>query len=565
MIAKRNITTSIIKIFIVLFAFIGTQNIVYSQKPQHTEEITIIGSYKPSIQDAYRINSNPIIDNDEQKMPRLTYKITSTKVNALTTPETLDHERTIREPKQKLYGNYIKLGFGNYKTPYLEFFANTLQSSKFALGVHLKHLSSLGEIKNHPFSTFSNSTSNISGKRFFKHHTLSGEIFYKHDVVHFYNLTQNIFDSLGFKEDNIRQRFQLAGLNLGFTSNYFKKGKLNHSFDLNYYYLTDYYSTSEQRRYFKSDINTHFELFNSGDLQKIGIHTEVVHYTNNDSVNNNIISKIARVRPYIKAEFGQYKLYFRLNTAIKLDSVTKINLFPVIKAEVEVIPKTLTAFIGTKGNIYRNDFKTLYEKNPFISSVIPLEYSKNKFEVYGGIMGNIENTVNYSIMISSANIENMPFFVNDTSVADFDKFTLVYDTANIIHFNGEISYQSKENLRILFKADYYSFDLNSELEPWYRSQFEASIGVNTIVLDKIVLKAALATHSKMYSKTYELGVITTKEIDGWVDINFGAEYRFSQKFSVFVDLNNVMNSQYKKWDNYPLQKFNFLGGITYSF
>ena len=113
MIAKRYITTSLIKIIIVLFAFTGAQKIVYSQKPQHTEEITIIGSYKPSIQDAYRINSNPVIDDDEKQIPRLTYSITSTKTKTSTEPKVLDHERTLREPKQQLFGNYIKLGFGN--------------------------------------------------------------------------------------------------------------------------------------------------------------------------------------------------------------------------------------------------------------------------------------------------------------------------------------------------------------------------------------------------------------------------------------------------------------------
>ncbi len=566
MIAKRYITTSIIKIFIVLFAFLGTQKIIYSQKPQHTEEITIIGSYKPSIQDAYKINSNPVIDDEEKQIPRLTYSITSTKAKTTTEPNALDHERTLREPKQKLFGNYVKLGFGNYKTPYLEFFANTLQSNKFALGVHLKHLSSLGEIENHPHSTFSNNMACVSGKRLFKHHTLSGEIFYKHNIVHYYNLEQNIFDSLGWKEDNIKQRFQLAGANLGFNSNYDEKGKLNHSFTLSYYFLTDYFSTSEQRTLLNTDLNMNFELFNSGDIQKIGILAEIDAYINKDSLNENK-DQIARVQPYIKAEFGQYKLYFGMNTTIGLDSVNEINLFPIIKAEVEVIPKSLTAFLGTKGDLYKNDFKTLYEENPFISSLIPLEYSKNKFEVFGGIMGNIENIINYSFMISSSNIENIPFFVNDTSVVLLDKFTLVYDTVDIIRIKGEISYQSKENLRIILKGNYYSFNMQNELEPWYRPQFEASLGINATVLEKIILKGSIAAHSKMYSKTYESGTgeIVPKEIDSWLDLNLGAEYKFSQKLSIFVDLNNVMNSQYKKWDNYPLQKFNFLGGLTYSF
>ena len=567
MTTKRIINISILKIFLVLFAFIGTQSIVYSQKPKHTEEVTIIGSYKPSIQDAYKINSNPVIDNSEKKIPKLSYSITSVKAKTLITPKALDHERTVREPKQKLLGNYVKLGFGNYKTPYLEFFANTLQSRKYALGVHLKHLSSMGEIKNHPLSTFSKSMASIAGKTLFNKHTLSGEIFYKHDVVHYYNLEQNAFDSLntlGWKEDDFKQRFQLFGTNLGLSSNYNKIGKLNNNLDFNYYYLTDYYSTSEQKTSLKADVNIDFELFNSGYTQKLGVSAEIDAFSNSDSIIN-AKDQIARVQPYIKAVFGQYKLYFGLNTAIPIDSTKSVGLFPVIKAEVEVIPKSLTAFIGTKGNYYKNSFKSFYEENPFISSIIPLEYSNNKFEVYGGIMGNINKMVNYSLMFSSANIENMPFFVNDTSIDVLDKFSVVYDTVDVIHLKGEISYQAKEKIRVILKGDYYSFNLNNEAQAWYRPQFEASITVNATVLEKLTLKSSVNTYSKMYSNIMESGQTIFKEIDAWLDLSFGAEYKFSPRLSAFINLKNVLNSQYKRWDNYPLQKFNFLGGLTYSF
>ena len=564
MTTKKNINISIVKIFIVLFAFIGTQNIVYSQKPQYTEEITIIGSYKPSIQDSYRINTNPVINDLEKQIPKLSYSITSTKAKTTIVPKDIDHERTIRKPKQKLLGNYVKIGFGNYKTPYLEFFANTLQSKKFALGVHLKHLSSMGEIKNHPLSTFSNSLAGLSVKKLYKKHTLSGELSYKHDVVHYYNLEQNVFDSLDWKDDKFKQRFQLFKAKLGLNSNYNKKGKLNHSFDFNYYYLTDYYSTSEQNVFFKTDINFNFELFNSKDIQRFGVLAEIDAFINKDSLTENM-DQIARIQPYIKATFGKYRVYFGINTTVPFDTTKNISLFPIIKAEVEVVPKSLIAYIGTKGNHNKNSFKILYEQNPFISSIMPLEYSKNKFEVYGGIMGNIENIVNYSFMISSSKIENMPFFVNDTNGVLLDKFSLVYDTADIIHVQGEISYQSKDNLRIILKGDYYNFELENELQPWYRPQLEASIGFNVTVLEKLILKGSFGAYSKMYSNRPEVGEITPKEIDGWVDLSFGVEYKFSQKLSAFVNLNNVMNSQYKKWDNYPLQKFNFLGGLTYSF
>src|SRR5688572_24095465 len=50
---------------------------------------------------------------------------------------------TIQDEKlKKFYGNYVKAGFGNYLTPYLEGFFNNKRNDRYAIGAHVKHLSS---------------------------------------------------------------------------------------------------------------------------------------------------------------------------------------------------------------------------------------------------------------------------------------------------------------------------------------------------------------------------------------------------------------------------------------
>ena len=78
---------------------------------------------------------------------------------------------------------------------------------------------------------------------------------------------------------------------------------------------------------------------------------------------------------------------------------------------------------------------------------------------------------------------------------------------------------------------------------------------------------------KQYAKT--LNTVTTsntiatvedsKELDGVFDINLNFEYRYTKKLSAFIQLNNITSSPYKKWDDYPTQRFGVLGGLTYSF
>ena len=68
------------------------------------------------------------------------------------------------DPIAKLYGNYVKAGFGNYTTPYLEGFFNSKRSDQFNYGIHVKHLSSQnGPVKSDKYSGLSATSLNEIG------------------------------------------------------------------------------------------------------------------------------------------------------------------------------------------------------------------------------------------------------------------------------------------------------------------------------------------------------------------------------------------------------------------
>jgi outer membrane receptor protein involved in Fe transport len=69
--------------------------------------------------------------------------------------------------------------------------------------------------------------------------------------------------------------------------------------------------------------------------------------------------------------------------------------------------------------------------------------------------------------------------------------------------------------------------------------------------------------SSRYAKVYEPA--GEKKLKGFVDANLGIDYRYSKIFSLFLNFNNIGAVRYYYWDNYPSQRFNLLGGLTYSF
>ena len=51
----------------------------------------------------------------------------------------------------------------------------------------------------------------------------------------------------------------------------------------------------------------------------------------------------------------------------------------------------------------------------------------------------------------------------------------------------------------------------------------------------------------------------------FADLNFSADYRFSKRFSVFLEMNNILGYRYYRWYNYQQRPFDIKGGLTFAF
>jgi len=233
-----------------------------------TISIEIIKEYEPTISDAFKINDNPQVYDTVPFVPKLTYAIKSSKINTVFEVEPIKHARIRGEPLMKLYKNYIKAGFGTNTTSYAEVFLNNLRSRKHAVGAHLKHLSSSGKIKDVAYSGYSDNEVNLYGKKFYRWHTLSGDVNYKRNVVHYYgfnpndSLIKNLDDTITGK-DAIRQRFSLIDGQVQLISHFKDSAKINQNIKLKYYNLNDVFGSMENNLSFSAQMGRYVdrELF----------------------------------------------------------------------------------------------------------------------------------------------------------------------------------------------------------------------------------------------------------------------------------------------------------------
>ena len=165
-----------------------------------------IGNYNPEVADANKISANPVVKDSTQKIAVGAYSINPKQVSTPFVTEPIVPAQMVGEPLTKRYNGLVKIGFGNYTTPYGEVWYNNLRSKEYAYGIHMKHLSSSSTLRDYGNDSYSDNEIGLNGKKFLKEHTLSGDFDYKRNVVHFYGYDPQLFL---LDKDATVQRFNL--------------------------------------------------------------------------------------------------------------------------------------------------------------------------------------------------------------------------------------------------------------------------------------------------------------------------------------------------------------------
>jgi outer membrane receptor protein involved in Fe transport len=172
---------------------------------------------------------------------------------------------------------------------------------------------------------------------------------------------------------------------------------------------------------------------------------------------------------------------------------------------------------------------------------------------------------------SYVQITNQHFFVNDTTEGNWNKLTVVYDNPNLFEVNGELTWQKHEKLRLVARLDYLGYGMDALSQAWHVPSLRLNLSGKYNLKDKIWITATVIGLNRQFARTFAetagnvLPVENVERIKGLADVNLGAEYRYNKRLGMFLQLNNILNVRYDRYLYYPTQRFNLLGGISYSF
>ena len=537
----------------------------FAQTNASVDSTTIISEtgFQPFLTDAFKIKSNPSIKDTNKIIPKLKYSFLNKQLPVYFELDPIKPAKIKGEPLVKLYRGYVKAGFGTNATPLIEAYYSSKRSKDLSYGIFAKHFSSKGLAANN-YSGYSDNEINVFGKKFTKEFTLFGKLGYTRNVNHYYGFSDQNAAVIA-NSDNIRQELDILDVDFSLTRNFTDTAQFDYNFDIAYHNINDLFQVSEN----------HFELdgklskYHKNELYAIGVEMNYNKLINSLDQERNLV---VGLNPHISTSTDKW--HFKVGIGLYLNSYpdTKFHFYPKAEFKYNVVEHIIIPYVGISGGLISNNLNNFYKENPYINTdLLVTQNSNQKYDIYGGVRGSLSSKITFNASFSQQKLEGMPLYVKDFNNLIENKFVLAYDTVNFSKITGELTYQKQEKLKIILAANYFNYNPRNEIKVWHKPDFKASLSAIYDLGNKIIVRADVFYLSKQYAKAIDTVlpdntiIYEAKELNGFLDLNLGLEYRYTKKISAFIQFNNILSTPYKRWEDYPTQKLGVLGGLTYSF
>jgi len=515
-----------------------------------TKVVVITSDFKPSLQNAAKITFTAATPLSDAVVIPLTYNIPSSSLFFTYQPISIQ-PLALPNSTPALWQNTqrIKLGAGNFNT--------ILGEGKFSFGDGKKNITTIQ-------ADFINAKGDQFAQEISKFNLDAQSIVITNNHLEwtphllFNSTTQNLYgyqpSSLVYTKDELRQTFNKVGLEIGLRNKIPNPANINYNPKLSFYRFTDIAKGAENNLIVKAPLTKTFgEHFGF----QLGLTADISDTKFSiSSLKNHLIF----ISPSLLFTYPNIKL--NLGVQPTWDN-NVYSMQPDISAEAKLKGTSITLEGGWKGYFTRNNYRTLYDFNPWITQLTLLRNTEIN-EQYAGVKGDVGNHISYNARASFLKLKNQPLFYNDFN----DGKTFVTSFApemEAFKIHGELKYAVQESFSLLSSVNATQFNvISSDEKPWGLIPFEISgTGLWKPFKDLQVKADVFYKEGSLYRNLTNSN--QSARLSATVDLNLHTEYNISNNLNMWIQMNNIFNNKYQRWNQYPVFGFNVMAGIVYSF
>jgi hypothetical protein len=539
------------KIFLItLFSFFVFAGFA---QPSKTQTIDINSSYKPVLRNAVKINFNGAQLPADTSKPILAYKIPSQNLFYSYSPISL--KPLALEQDTNLYlgsRQFVKLGFGNYTTPYVRAGISLGDGKKSLLNITGDYIQSKGNITNQDYSQLN---AKVVGSNFMPKSELYGSFEMNLHTYHLYGYDHAI---LNLKKDSIKQQFQSITLRGGYKNTKPTESGINYNPNIELNLFTNSNKVNETN----AIINAPFDkVINNQFSAKLDLKADITSYTTKNilPVNIKTSNTIVQVNPSVNYYSDLFKLHAGIIAAWNNN---QYELLPNVYAEIPIKNKIFSLQAGWIGRLVKNNFRNLTNINPYLSPIVA-QLNTKETEYYGGIKASIAKHFNFSAKAGLVHYNNLPIFINDTLKGE-NNFRISNESSlNNFRVHGDFSYINQDKFSLVGGINFNGYtSLQNNARAWHTIPVEVTGSLRWWLLKTVLLKSDVRFFD---GSNYLAKGNVAKTIGGAADLSAGIEFKLSKHISVWGDANNILDSKYERWHNYEVYGANFMGGVLFNF
>lgn len=522
---------------------------LYAQDTSYNQTIKITSSYKPSLLNPVKIDLVATPLSADTTRPRMAYNIPAQNLffsynPVVLQPQGLHIDRSVNLGTR----NYVKGGFGSYTTPYFEGALGFGDGEESLVKIFADYTSSRGKIK---YQDFSKLNAGIDGSFFTGKNEAYGSFGIGTSEQYQYGFDHVLFD---YPKSDLRRSYRNMYLSAGFRN--VENNDLGVNFDP---HLSLFAFTRDGKADESSIVATipAEKTVNENLTVKVSFHADVNGYKENAS-SLKISNYLYQITPSLTYRGETFNLRAGVTPSWNNGEAA---LLPDFFGEVKLEENVFSLQGGWIGSYITNSFRTLSAENPFMEDPIFLNNTKET-QYFGGLKASVGGHFNFNAKAAFIMYKDMPLFINDNF--DQRKFLVVNEShLNNFQIHGDMNYINQDKFSVTAGLDLNAYSgLKDNTRAWGLYPLKLSGSLRYNALEQLLLKADIDMFSGAKAL---LPGNEVRSMGGGTDLSIGAEFKINKMFSAWLDINNLLNSKYEYWNNYPVYGLQALGGIIVRF
>lgn len=550
-------------------------------------EMTLEREYDPTVQDANKVNTLPVVKEPEVKKMPITYAGFTVPADPEKEISLLPSGSIMTDIQYNKRRGYFNFGAGTYLNLNGDLGYHILSTEKDKLNIWFSHRSTNGKVKYLQIdekvkAKLNDNMGGLNFKHVFEKLSLDMGLKYGYSGFNYYGMPvlpawSSVRPDLSIVDRETNQVNQTIQGKIGIESK--EDAPVGYLLDVGYTNFSHKYALSktedgptEHAFDVKFDLNAGF-----GGNQRIGLGGNVAYFNYNLPTAGNKEYLFfenhaeATLSPYYKIEGDSWNVKLGANLMFITGENKKLMASPNITADIEVADKTVL-YAAATGKLYSNSMYETSLVNRYINPTDELLPSRNFLDATLGIKSGVAPGFWFDIFGGYKITKNDVFFVPSVWRNEEGIFANVSNAfqANADHLfmGANLKYSYQQLFDINLKGVYNHWTVDSEYDgnndsykAYGKPEMEITAGITVRPINKITASLDYYLATGRYTNA-SLGNEKMKNIN---ELNLTGNYTLNDTFGFYLKLNNVLFQKYELYYGYPMQSFSAMVGVNINF